>query len=111
MYDEQDMALVEILTESQNKAINTNVAMAVQRIASTALGGTVEVYTFISDTRAQVPIDYLLRITAVKRDNHAAKQQSMIDELGEEFPDKIFSILPQFITPEEESAMVATPRP
>lgn len=104
------MALVEILTESRNLTTNTNVATAVQRIASTALGGTVEVYTFISDTETQIPIDYLLRITAVQRDNHVAKQQSMIEELGEEFPDKTFSILPRFITPEEELAMVATLR-
>lgn len=104
------MALIEIFTEDPNRALNTNVANTVRRIAETALGGTVEVYTFVSATQGQTPIDYLLRVTAVKRDNHATKQQSMIDALGKEFPGKTFSILPHFITLEEELAMVATPR-
>ena len=105
------MALIEIFTENQNRAINANVAAVTQRIAATALGGTVEVYTFISATPGNTPIDYLLRVTAVKRDDHAAKLQSMIDQLSAEFPDRTFSILPRFITEDEEVAMVATPRP
>ena len=79
-------------------------------IAATALGGTVEVYTFVSETQGQTPIDYLLRVTAVPRPDHAAKHQDIINTLGEKFPGHTFSILPRFITPEEESAMVATPR-
>ncbi|MGE5309590.1 MAG: hypothetical protein ACM3JF_00745 [Sphaerimonospora mesophila] len=105
------MALIEILTENQNRAINANVAAATQRIAATALGGTVEVYTFVSATPSNTPIDYLLRVTAVKRDDHAAKSQSMVDELGAEFPGRTFSILPRFIAEDEEAAMAATPRP
>lgn len=104
------MALIEILTENPNRAVNTHVAKATRQITATALGGTVEVYTFVSETQGQTPIDYLLRFTAVPRPDHAAKHQDIINTLGEKFPGHTFSILPRFITPDEESAMVATPR-
>ena len=104
------MALIEILTENPNRAVNTHVAKATRLITATALGGTVEVYTFVSETQGQTPIDYLLRVTAVPRPDHAAKHQDIINTLGEKFPGHTFSILPRFITPDEESAMVATPR-
>ena len=61
------MALVEVLTESSDIDLNEKVTRAVELITSIALGGTVEVYTFQSQTHGHTPIDYLLKITAVQR--------------------------------------------
>ena len=105
------MALAEILTESSDIDLNEKVTRAVELITSIALGGTVEVYTFQSQTQGHTPIDYLLKITAVQRKDHAEKHDLILRALNQLFPELKFSILPKFITDDEELSMVSTPRP
>ena len=106
-----NMALVEVLTESSDVDLNERVARAVELITAIALGGTVEVYTFQSQTQGHTPIDYLLKITAVQRKDHAEKHDLILRALNQVFPELKFSILPKFITDDEELSMVSTPRP
>ena len=105
------MALVEVLTESSDIDLNEKATRAVELITSIALGGTVEVYPFQSQTPGHPPIDYLLKITAVQRKDHAEKHDLILRALNQVFPELKFSILPKFITDDEELSMVSTPRP